>query len=201
LADMPSVGFKVFHVTGLSRTALAESHLRVTPSSVENNRISVKIDQNGDISSIFDKDARRELLRAPATIELRADPSPQWPAWEVLYGGVEAPAREYLARPTVKIVERGPVRVALEITRKATGSTFVQHVRLTEGGDRVDVENLVDWKSANSLLKASFPLTASNPKATYDLGLGTIERTNNEPDKYEVPAQKWADLTDVSNSF
>src|SRR5262249_11773582 len=53
LADMPSVGFKVFHVTGLSRTALAESHLRVTPSSVENNRISVKIDQNGDISSIF----------------------------------------------------------------------------------------------------------------------------------------------------
>ena len=30
---------------------------------------------------------------------------------------------------------------------------------------------------------------------------GTIERTNNEPDKYEVPAQKWADITDASGRF
>jgi hypothetical protein len=42
---------------------------------------------------------------------------------------------------------------------------------LVEGGDRVDIENTVDWKSPNSLLKASFPFAASNPKATYDLGL------------------------------
>ncbi len=53
----------------------------------------------------------------------------------------------------------------------------------------------------NSLLKASFPLAAANPKATYDLGVGTIDRTNNEPDKYEVPAQKWADMTDASGTF
>ena len=72
---------------------------------------------------------------------------------------------------------------------------------MTEGGDRVDVDNVVDWKSPNSLLKASFPLAAANGKATYDLGVGTIERTNNEPDKYEVPAQKWADITDASGRF
>ncbi len=33
------------------------------------------------------------------------------------------------------------------------------------------------------------------------MGVGTIERTNNEPDKYEVPAQKWADITDASGRF
>ena len=72
---------------------------------------------------------------------------------------------------------------------------------LTEGVERVDVENFVDWKSPNSLLKVSFPLTASNPKATYDLGLGTIQRGNNTPDHYEVPAQQWADITDQGGKF
>jgi alpha-mannosidase len=206
LARVPSVGFKVYHVSAGAPAAPAgpadnASSLRVTSSSLENNRIAVKIDSNGDISSIYDKDAKRELLKAPIMLELRDDASPSWPAWEVLYETVQAPAREYVSHPIVKVLERGPVRVGLEITRKAAGSTFVQRVRLVEGGDRVDVENLVDWRSPNSLLKASFPLTASNAKATYDLGVGTIERTSNEPDKYEVPAQKWADLTDAGRSF
>jgi alpha-mannosidase len=74
-------------------------------------------------------------------------------------------------------------------------------VSLTVGGDRVNVENFVDWRSPNSLLKVSFPFTAANPKATYDLGLGVIERTGNEPDQYEVPGQKWADITDTTGSF
>ena len=68
------------------------------------------------------------------------------------------------------------MRVALEVTREAGGSTFVQRIRLTEGGDRVEIEHLVDWRTPDTLLKAAFPLTATNPKATYDLGLGTIER-------------------------
>jgi alpha-mannosidase len=211
LAEVPSIGYKVFHVSAApaapaaSATSAAAaargSSLRASTSSLENNRLAVKIDQNGDIASIYDKDAKHELLHAPVMLELRDDPSAQWPAWELQYDVVQAPAREYLANPTVTILERGPVRIALEITRKSGGSTFVQRVRLTEGGDRVDVENLVDWKSPNSLLKASFPFAASNPKATYDLGLGTIDRTNNEPDKYEVPAQKWADVTDSGNTF
>jgi len=199
LADMPSVGYKVFHITPAA--AADAGRLDITATSLENNRLAVKIDRNGDIASIYDKDARRELLSAPVMLELRDNPSPPWPAWEVLYDTVRAPAREYVARPTIRIVERGPVRVSLEITRQAAGSTFVQYVRITEGGDRVDVENHVNWKSPNSLLKVSFPLTASNVNATYDLGLGTIDRSGNEPDKYEVPAQKWAGITDTTGAF
>ncbi len=201
MADVPAVGYKVVHVRAAAAPRQTEAAVDVTENSLENNRLSVKIDRNGDISSIYDKDAKRELLRAPIMLELRDDPSSNWPAWEVLYDTVQAPAREYVSHPTMKVIERGPVRAAIEITRHASGSTFVQHVSLTAGGDRVTVENLVDWQSPNSLLKVSFPVTASNPKATYDLGVGVIERTGNEPDKYEVPAQKWADLTDTGGSF
>ncbi|HEX6648996.1 MAG TPA: glycoside hydrolase family 38 C-terminal domain-containing protein, partial [Pyrinomonadaceae bacterium] len=147
------------------------------------------------------KQARRELLKEPIRLELRNDPSPDKPAWRILWDTVNSKPREYVSSPTISIVERGPVRAVIEITRHAAGSTFVQRVMLTEGGDRIDVENLIDWRSPNSLLKASFSLAASNPKATYDLGLGTIQRGNNTPEHYEVPAQKWADLTDASGSF
>lgn len=201
MADVPAVGFKVVHVRAAAAPKEPTPSVSVGENSLENNRLSVKVDRNGDISSIYDKDAKRELLRAPIMLELRDDPSGNWPAWEVQYDTVQAPAREYVAHPVMKVIERGPVRAAIEITRHASGSTFVQRVSLTAGGDRINVENLVDWQSPNSLLKVSFPVTASNPKATYDLGVGVIERTGNEPDKYEVPAQKWADLTDTTGSF
>ena len=201
LADMPSVGFKVFEVLPGATRQAARSALSVTSDSLANTRYQVKIDSNGDLASIFDREAAHELLKAPARLELRDDPSPDKPAWRILWDTVKSPPREFVTAPTIRVVERGPVRVAIEITRAAAGSTFVQRVRLTEGGDRVEVENLIDWKSPNSLLKASFPFTASNPKATYDLGLGTIQRGNNTPDHYEVPAQKWADVTDTGGEF
>jgi len=201
LAEMPSVGYKVFEVRAGAATQRANTTLNVTPSSLENARYTVKIDAQGDLASVFDKEAGKELLKSPIRLEMRDNPSPDKPAWRILWETVSGPVREYVTGPSVRLVEKGPVRVALEITRKAAGSTIVQRVMLTDGGDRVDVENLIDWKSPNTLLKAAFPFAASNPKATYDLGLGTIERGNNHPDAYEVPAQKWADITDTSGAF
>ncbi len=202
LADVASIGYRVYHVSGTAAAgAPPAGPLSVSADTLENNRLTVRIDRNGDIASVYDKDAKRELLKAPIMLELRDNYSPAWPAWEVLYQTVHGPAREYASKPTMRVAERGPVRGAIEITRKAAGSTFVQRVTLAAGGDRVNIENDIDWRSPNSLLKVSFPLAASNPKATYDLGLGTIQRTNNEPDKYEVPAQKWADVTDVGGEF
>lgn len=205
LADVPSAGYKVFATRPpqvmTSVGPVAAHRLSVTPTSLENERLTVRIDANGDIASVYDREARQELLKAPIRLEMRDDPSPDKPAWRILYQTVSAPAREFVAAPEIRVVERGPVRVALEITRKAAGSTIVQRLSLAEGGDRVDVETLVDWKSPNTLLKASFPFAASNPKATYDLGLGTIQRGNNIPTAYEVPAQKWADITDASGGF
>ena len=99
---MPSVGYKVFHVARLAKARLptpkadGESSLDVTATTLENNRLTVRIDRNGDIASIYDKDAKRELLSAPVMLELRDNLSPPWPAWEVLYDTVQVPAREYV---------------------------------------------------------------------------------------------------------
>ena len=109
---------------------------------------------------------------------------------------VEGPAR-------VRIVEGGPVRVALEIEREAEGSTFVQTIRLAAGdaGNRIEFGNVIDWNTRESHLKAVFPLTASNSSATYNWDIGTIERSNNDERQFEVASHQWFDLTDRSGRF
>jgi alpha-mannosidase len=60
---------------------------------------------------------------------------------------------------------------------------------------------VIEWKTANANLKATFPLTAANAKATYNWDIGTIERGNNDERKFEVPSHQWFDLTDRSGTF
>jgi alpha-mannosidase len=62
------------------------TRLSVTPTSLSNNRYTVTIDANGDISSIVDREAKHELLDSPIRLEMRDDPSPDKPAWRILYG-------------------------------------------------------------------------------------------------------------------
>ena len=50
-------------------------------------------------------------------------------------------------------------------------------------------------------LKAVFPLTISNPMATYNWEPGTVSRGNNDPKKYEVPSHQWFDLTNSDGAY
>jgi alpha-mannosidase len=56
------------------------------------------------------------------------------------------------------------------------------------------------------LLKVAFPLSAHTDKATFEIPFGSIERptTRNTPAEqaeFEVPAQRWADLSDSTHGF
>jgi len=209
LVDVPSASFKVYDIQPADAPAPMKSSLSVANDRMESARYLVKFDAHGDVSSVFDKEAESELLQAPAGIELLDnkftelwdDKYVDWPAWEIKWETLNRRPDARLGDPSIKVVERGPVRVALEITRRVRNSTFVQHISLTEGGDRLDFDTRVDWKTPGMLVKAVFPLRASSPKATYDLGLGTIERGNNHENLYEVPGQQWADITDAGGAF
>jgi alpha-mannosidase len=113
----------------------------------------------------------------------------------------QKPSRSYVGGPAkVRVVENGPVRVALEIERETEGSKFVQTIRLSAGdaGNRVEFVNDIDWRTREAALKATFPLVASNENATYNWDVGTIERSTDNEKKFEFPSHQWFDLTDKS---
>jgi alpha-mannosidase len=206
VARVPSVGYAAYDVQPVETPAIedSESELTVTESGLENARYRIHLDKNGDVSSIFDQKLNKELLSAPARLAFQTEKPHDWPAWNMDWSDQQNPPRAYVAgTATVRVVENGPVRVALEVGRESEGSKFVQTIRLSAGdaGNRVEFVNRIDWKTSEAALKATFPLTAANPMATYNWDVGTIQRGNNNPTKYEVPSHQWFDLTDVSGAY
>ena len=71
LAKMPSVGYAVYDVQPAS--GQAQSDLHVSENSLENRYYRVRLNANGDMESIFDKSAGKELLSAPARLAISYD--------------------------------------------------------------------------------------------------------------------------------
>ena len=203
LAKVPSAGFAVFDVKPAEAPVPVKA-LSVTESSLENARYRIAIDQNGDVSSLYDKLVKKELLAAPIRLAIKTDKPVDWPAWNMDWADQQKPPRAFVQGPAaVRVVERGPARVAVEVSRRAEGSVFVQTIRLAGGdaGNRVEFGNVVDWKTAEANLKATFSLTAQNPQATYNWDIGTLQRGNNNERKFEVPSHQWFDLTDTGGAY
>ena len=202
VAKAPSVGYAVYEVQAGPGASTAT--LRVTENSLENMYYRVKLNADGDVASIFDKSIGRELLVAPARLAISYDNPQHWPAWNMDWDQEQAAPKAYVGGPAkIRVVENGPARVAVEVSRETAGSKFVQTIRLSAGdaGKRVEFANAVDWNTKESNLKASFPLAASNQMATYNWDIGTIQRPSAEPKKFEVPSHQWVDLTDMSGEF
>ena len=202
VAKVPSAGYAVYDVRPGAGTAA--SMLQVSENSLENQYYRVTLNADGDVSGIFDKSIGKELLAAPARLEISYDNPRQWPAWNMDWDQEQAPPKSYVAGPAhMRVVENGPARVAIEVAREASGSKFAQTISLAAGdaGKRVEFANAIDWSTKQSNLKAAFPLAASNEMATYNWDIGTIERPTAQPKKFEVPSHQWIDLTDMRGDF
>jgi alpha-mannosidase len=203
VAKVPSVGYAVYDVQPAAPAGPASS-LQVSESSLENQYYRVKLNHDGDVFSIFDKSIGRELLAGPARLAISYDNPEHWPAWNMDWDQEQATPKAYVSGPArIRVVESGPGRVAVEVSRETAGSRFVQTIRLSAGdaGKRVEFGNVIDWNTPESNLKATFSLAAFNRMATYNWDIGTIDRATAEPKKFEVPSHQWIDLTDMSGSF
>ena len=203
IADVKSLGLKVYDIRESSSPCSVDSTISIGNNTLENGKYIVKLNDNGDICSIVDKALNnKEILKAPVEIGLfRYTGSWEWPAWEMNFD--EANKKPDRKPTVVKIeeLENGVARVAYKVTQKDDRSTFTNIIALTDGGETVEVYSEIEWQSLQTMAKNVFSFTAENEKALYDLGLGAIERGNMTKELYEVPAQKWADITDKSGEF
>lgn len=203
LANVPPVSFTTFEARIIPAGGKA-STLAIGARSLENARYRVTVNDAGDISSIIDKAGHGEMLAAPIRLEFHQENPERFPAWNMDWKDRQKPARGYVDGPaTIREVENGPVRVTLEIERRAEGSRFVSRVSLCAGGagDSVGFRDQIDWGTREACLKAALPLTVSNPMAAYDDKVGVTMRGNNDPKKYEVPQHEWLDLTDRDGGY
>ncbi|MDE5604170.1 MAG: hypothetical protein K2I73_01145 [Eubacterium sp.] len=202
LAEVQPLGYKVYDVKAANSKCTIKTDLKINEHIIENSKYQVVFNKNGDIASIVDKKNRIQLLSSPIKMALLNDTGAlSYPSWEIRKEDIDKEPKCFANTPKFEIAENGAARVSLKITREAEHSTITQIVSLASESEFIKVENFIDWRTRRTMLKAVFPFSCKNSKATYDLGLGVIERGNNSEQLYEVPAQKWADITDESNRY
>ncbi|MCH5320775.1 MAG: hypothetical protein J1E36_03365, partial [Eubacterium sp.] len=204
IADVKSLGTRVYDFRPSDRPCGLKSDISINTDNVmENQKYIVTLNTRGNITSILDKDLdEKELLKEPISLGLfNYTGSMEWPAWEMNFDEANKDADRTPNLVTITVLEQGPARVAFKVIQQDKRSTFTNIIALTDGSNLVEVYSEIEWQSFRTLAKNKFSFTCENEKATFDLGLGAIERENMNEKLFEVPAQKWADITDKSGEF
>ncbi|MDO5447875.1 MAG: glycoside hydrolase family 38 C-terminal domain-containing protein, partial [Prevotellaceae bacterium] len=202
-AKVPATGYAVF---GMKEAGKAKALKVIEPKKIENECYAMTINDNGDITSLIDKKSNRQLVaegKALRLVVFDKCESYDWPAWEIPKAIIDRAPVGIDGNVEVTKIEDGALRTTVKISKTYGESVINQFVTLWHGSlsNRIDFYNEVEWKSLNALLKAEFPLAAANEKASYDLGLGTIQRGNNCDNAFEVYSHEWTDLTDKSGKY
>lgn len=204
IAEADSMGAKIYDMRQSDKPCLIKSDISINSDNImENQKYIVTLDTRGNISSIIDKELdEKELLKEPVSLGLfKYTGSKEWPAWEMNYDQANKDADRQPAIVSVTILEQGPARVAFKVIQSDKRSTFTNIISLADGANTVEVHSEIEWQSLRTMAKQKFSFTCENEKATFDLGLGAIKRGNMNERLFEVPAQKWADISDKSGDF
>lgn len=201
---IPGVGFQTFYIVEEDPQTSTSHTVSATETTLENRYITVKLDQHGQLTSVFDKEANREVLVAgkKGNVLLMAEDLPNfWDAWDIdkFY---RQTAKTMAGNESVEVIASGPIEARVRVTREfGTGSVWTQDIVLGCESKQIDFETTVDWHETHRLLKVAFPIDVNATDANYEIQGGYIRRATHENTswdeaKFEVCGHKWADLSE-----
>ncbi|MFZ0914448.1 MAG: glycoside hydrolase family 38 C-terminal domain-containing protein [Candidatus Korobacteraceae bacterium] len=221
--NIPPIGYELVRLIQQANPPSAKTTLIASADSLENEFIRLKVDpKTGCITSIYDKVNILEALALPVQSEGSPAASPDGlPCGNLLQAFVDKPKRwdawnidadfvkqhwDLMQADEVKLVEPGPLRAVIRVRHHFQKSSFVQDITMYRGVPRVDVHMQADWHEQHILLKVAFPVGVHSDKATFEIPYGSVERptTRNTPAEqaqFEVPALRWADISDAIHGF
>lgn len=199
--NVPANGHKAFAI--IKPTKNFEKTIKLTDEFAENEFFKIKFNNKAEIISFLDKRANREIIK-------KGSIGNQWQAFEdkpmcfdnwdidIYY---KEKMWEINDLQLVDAIENGTVRSTLKIERKFLDSKITQYIHIYKDIDRVDFENIVDWKEKDVLVKVAFPIDINTTEATYEIQYGNVKRnTHNNTSwdiaSFEVCGHKWADLSE-----
>lgn len=200
-ATVPSLGYAVYDVRFGEASQLTSS-LRMDRRSrqLSNGNYRLNLSETGDPSQLIDLANNRQVL-STSQLQMIYDHEDTWPSWEISYTDILRTPTAVNENVSITKAEDGPLRKSFRVVKEKDGSQFVQYIRMNALDNRIDIVSEVDWQSHERMLKANFQMAFNNPKATYDISLGTIERGNRTADCYEVQGHQWADMSTIDGSY
>ncbi len=195
--DVPPMGYKFYPFA----EAKACDSLKIGNGIIENEILRVSYDENGILTSVFDKENNREALNGKGNeISIFIDKCVHETAWN-LEQNYEKKKWTLTKAESVEVVECNSVRAVLKVVRKFNKSTITQNIMLYAGSRQLMFETYVDWQERDKVMKAAFDVNVLNTEATFEAAHGAIKRPThrNSPfdaARFEQCAHKWADLSE-----
>ncbi|GHT22023.1 hypothetical protein AGMMS4957_11720 [Bacteroidia bacterium] len=187
---LPAMGYSQIRKKRSETPQVIEKPAQAEGNRLENEYYRITFAPNAVIG-IFDKEAGKEVFAGGAT-GCRAvvidDKSDTW-SHDIKTFADEIGS---FGNATVKVLEEGPLRATVRVISTYGKSTLTIDWSLIAGSRKIEANVTLDWHEQLKMLKFSFPIDITSPKATYEVPYGFIER---EATGDEDPGQRWIDVT------
>lgn len=205
VSHIPPLGYKKLYET---EELLEESTGKEWDYTFENPFIKVCFNEKMEITSLYEKEAEKELIqegRCGNVLWTYEDRPMQWDNWDIDVFYQRKPYEADWYSPA-RVIENGEVRMVVEFECGFLDSTVTQQVCLYHQIPRIDFRTKADWKTHHVILKTHFPVDVNTTRASYEIQFGNVERetTNNyswDTAKFEACGHKWADLSENSSGI
>lgn len=197
--DIPPMGYKVYLYS--ADPLGAKGGVKVTTRLLENDCLRVELDENGIITSIYDKVNSRETLKGFGNLlSVFQDKCVHETAWN-LELNYKKKRWDLIKAESIEIKEQNDVCGIITIRRRFNRSEIVQDITLRANENHVEFDTYVNWQERDKILKAAFDVDILNTYASFEIAHGAIKRpnhANNSYDKarFEQCGHKWADLSE-----
>jgi len=204
---VPALGYSCIYLETSDMVVPEENHdFNASTRHLENDLIRLEIDEEGCISSIFDKEEQRETLDGKANLlQMWEDEPNNWGAWDVNHFYRETiPEQAKLVSSELELLSEYRAIIKQEFT--VGNSTIVQMISLEKDSRLIKIENEVDWKEEHKMLRASADVQIQTNEASFEIQYGTLKRpthsnTSWDAAKFEVAAHRFVDLSQPDYGF
>lgn len=196
--DIPPMGYRTYRV--VETDTLPPTPRLIPGYTIENEFFRVTADPRlgGGLGSIFDKEAKREVLNPQAgpgneIVALLEKADRAEPAWECYTLGPKWLSRDYAAN--VQAVE-GVVQSRLVIRGEMRSCEREQTVTLTKGVRRIDFATQIQrYRGENELFVVTFPVNTDNAEPVFEERFGAITKRKSKG-KLDYRFHQWRNFSE-----
>ena len=172
-----------------------------TLTGLENAYFSVKVGEDGYLTSVYDKQAGRELLKHGTRGNVFTVFPDEADAWELPVAYQKKPRQEFRLVSS-ELKSDGPQTVYSAVYRYGQ-SEIRQDMTVTAGSRELRFDTTVDWQETGRLLRTVFDMDVQCTEAVCGIQMGQLRRpthanTSWDVEKYEICANRYVDLSEES---
>ncbi|WP_350343040.1 alpha-mannosidase [Proteinivorax tanatarense] len=162
----------------------------------------IKWDSQGQLTSIFDIEAGREVLKGKGNVfRIFEDKPMAHDAWDIDLFYKEKSSKVGNLKECY-VEENGKIRTTIVFKWQWKNVSITQKMHCYSYTKRIDFETIVDWDVRQRLLKVEFPLDIRCTEAIYDIQFGNVTRPNNwntswDMARFESVGHKWSAISET----